>query len=60
MGYGIKDKHPTIIHHYAFNEEENKRVIYPLFAAGFIISVKLLKKWVMIHSYFYINILILN
>lgn len=44
MGYGIKDKHPTIIHHYAFNEEENKRVVYPLFAAGFLISVKLLKK----------------
>ncbi|XP_001946987.1 beta-1,3-glucosyltransferase [Acyrthosiphon pisum] len=43
MGYGVKDKHPTIIHHYAFKENENERVTYPLFAAGFIISAELLK-----------------
>lgn len=46
MGYGVKDKHPTIIHHYAFKEEENKRVVYPLFAAGFLMSVQLLKRLV--------------
>lgn len=43
MGYGVKDKHPTIIHHYAFEENENERVAYPLFAAGFVISAGLLK-----------------
>ncbi|XP_060850332.1 beta-1,3-glucosyltransferase isoform X1 [Rhopalosiphum padi] len=43
MGYGVKDKHPTIIHHYAFEENENERVTYPLFAAGFVISAELLK-----------------
>lgn len=44
MGYGIKDKHPTIIHHYAFEENEKERLVYPLFAAGFLMSVELLKK----------------
>lgn len=44
MGYGVKDKHPTIIHHYAFEEDKEKRVIYPLFAAGFLMSVNLLKR----------------
>lgn len=44
MGYGLKDKHPTIIHHYAFDEDENQRISYPLFAAGFIMSVELLKR----------------
>lgn len=44
MGYGVKDKHPTIIHHYAFEENEEKRVMYPLFAAGFLMSVNLLKR----------------
>lgn len=44
MGYGLKDKHPTIIHHYAFEEDENKRISYPLFAAGFLMSVELLKR----------------
>jgi len=49
MGYGVKDKHPTIIHHYAFEEIENKRVTYPLFAAGFVMSAELLKKFVKIY-----------
>lgn len=44
MGYGVKDKHPTIIHHYAFEEDKEKRVMYPLFAAGFLMSVNLLKR----------------
>lgn len=44
MGYGLKDKHPTIIHHYAFEENENQRFSYPLFAAGFLMSVELLKR----------------
>jgi len=44
MGYGVKDKHPTIIHHYAFEEDEDKRLSYPLFAAGFLMSVELLKR----------------
>jgi len=43
LGYGVKDKHPTIIHHYAFEEDEKKRASYPLFAAGFLMSVELLK-----------------
>lgn len=59
MGYGVKDKHPTIIHHYAFNEEENKRVVYPLFAAGFLISVELLKRSVKQHCNFYIKYIII-
>jgi len=49
MGYGVKDKHPTIIHHYAFEENENERVAYPLFAAGFVMSSGLLKELVKIY-----------
>lgn len=47
MGYGVKDKHPTIIHHYAFEEDEDKRISYPLFSAGFLMSVELLKRLVL-------------
>lgn len=47
IGYAVKDKHPTIIHHYAFEEDENKRISYPLFAAGFLMSVELLKRSVL-------------
>ncbi|XP_050545745.1 beta-1,3-glucosyltransferase [Daktulosphaira vitifoliae] len=42
MGYGLKDKNPTIIHHYEFENDINRRLAYPLFASGFIMSVELL------------------
>ncbi|KAL1140666.1 hypothetical protein AAG570_000596, partial [Ranatra chinensis] len=45
LGHGLHDNEPTIIHHFAF--AENPKIFkYPLFAAGFAISTRLLRKYV--------------
>uniref|UniRef100_A0A915L9A3 Beta-1,3-glucosyltransferase n=1 Tax=Romanomermis culicivorax TaxID=13658 RepID=A0A915L9A3_ROMCU len=43
LGYALHDRHPTIIHHYAFVNDPTK-FSYPDFARGFVLSTAVLLK----------------
>ncbi|KAE9420642.1 hypothetical protein Angca_007383, partial [Angiostrongylus cantonensis] len=45
LGHGLKDKEPTIIHHFhGFDSSEEDRLLYPDFAGGVVLSKGLIAK----------------